>query len=256
VREPRSRSPAAGCIHKKKAGRQGRWPRRCVSPARARRHLYGDVYSSPGLGMRQKQVLMVAFLGQADMQEQLFGHLLAVRAPCAAAPTCGAMQHAPAAWCCVASQGLVLGGLPGVQPCTAKHTCLSWLCGLLLLPCSAGSARTLCSMHTNDNVGDHIPPMCMFEGQARLPVGGAYRAADAVLFVYRLRVSISNAMDVSAAARRPCASARAWRAASRPSTWASSARPRPAAACTRARSGRWRWCARRARLRACICLST
>ena len=48
---------------------------------RRRRHLYGDVYSSPGLGMRQKQVLMVAFLGQADMQEQLFGHLLAVRPP-------------------------------------------------------------------------------------------------------------------------------------------------------------------------------
>lgn len=48
---------------------------------RCRRHLYGDVYSSPGLGMRQKQVLMVAFLGQADMQEQLFGHLLAVRPP-------------------------------------------------------------------------------------------------------------------------------------------------------------------------------
>ncbi|KAK9827381.1 hypothetical protein WJX81_004806 [Elliptochloris bilobata] len=41
------------------------------------RHLYGDVYSSPGLGLRQKQVLMVAFLGQADMHEQLFGHLLA-----------------------------------------------------------------------------------------------------------------------------------------------------------------------------------
>lgn len=43
-----------------------------------RRHLYGDVYSSPGLALRQKQVLMVAFLGQADMHEQLFGHLLAV----------------------------------------------------------------------------------------------------------------------------------------------------------------------------------
>ena len=48
---------------------------------RRRRHLYGDVYSSPGLSLRQKQVLMVAFLGQADMQEQLFGHLLAVRPP-------------------------------------------------------------------------------------------------------------------------------------------------------------------------------
>ena len=48
---------------------------------RRRRHLYGDVYSSPGLGLRQKQVLMLAFLGQADMQEQLFGHLLAVPPP-------------------------------------------------------------------------------------------------------------------------------------------------------------------------------
>ncbi|DBB14766.1 TPA: hypothetical protein ACH3X3_004378 [Trebouxia sp. C0006] len=32
-------------------------------------HLYGDVYSSPGLDMKQKQLLMVAFLGQASMLE-------------------------------------------------------------------------------------------------------------------------------------------------------------------------------------------
>ena len=41
-------------------------------------HLYGDVYSSPGLQLRQKQLLMVAFLAEANMQEQLFGHLVAV----------------------------------------------------------------------------------------------------------------------------------------------------------------------------------
>ena len=44
-----------------------------------RLHLYGDVYSSPGLLLRQKQLLMVAFLAEADMHEQLFGHLIAVQ---------------------------------------------------------------------------------------------------------------------------------------------------------------------------------
>lgn len=43
-----------------------------------RLHLYGDVYSSPGLRMAQKQILMVAFLAEADMHEQLFGHSIAV----------------------------------------------------------------------------------------------------------------------------------------------------------------------------------
>lgn len=40
-------------------------------------HLYGDVYSSPGLSMKQKQILMVAFLGQANMLEEMSGHALA-----------------------------------------------------------------------------------------------------------------------------------------------------------------------------------
>jgi hypothetical protein len=40
-------------------------------------HLYGDVYSSPGIDMRQKQLLMCARLAQADMGEQLFGHAIA-----------------------------------------------------------------------------------------------------------------------------------------------------------------------------------
>ena len=44
-----------------------------------RTHLYGDIYSSPGLAMRQKQLLMCAFLGQANMPDELFGHALAVR---------------------------------------------------------------------------------------------------------------------------------------------------------------------------------
>ena len=44
-----------------------------------RTHLYGDIYSSPGLDMRQKQLLMCAFLGQANMPDELFGHAMAVR---------------------------------------------------------------------------------------------------------------------------------------------------------------------------------
>lgn len=43
------------------------------------KHLYGDVYSSPGLTMRQKQLCTVAGLVHADMMEQLFGHSIAVR---------------------------------------------------------------------------------------------------------------------------------------------------------------------------------
>lgn len=43
-----------------------------------RMHLYGDIYSSPGISMRQKQLLMAAFLAQANMHDQLFGHLIAV----------------------------------------------------------------------------------------------------------------------------------------------------------------------------------
>lgn len=42
-----------------------------------RMHLYGDVYSSPGLTLREKQLLMCAALAEADMAEQLFGHALA-----------------------------------------------------------------------------------------------------------------------------------------------------------------------------------
>jgi alkylhydroperoxidase/carboxymuconolactone decarboxylase family protein YurZ len=44
-----------------------------------RAHLYGDVYSSPGLSLRRKQLLMCAALSEANMHEQLFGHALAVR---------------------------------------------------------------------------------------------------------------------------------------------------------------------------------
>lgn len=50
-----------------------------------RTHLYGDIYSSPGLNLQQKQLLMVAFLSQADMPDELFGHALAVIAPAFAA---------------------------------------------------------------------------------------------------------------------------------------------------------------------------
>lgn len=49
---------------------------RCRPPPR-RQHLYGDVYSSPGLGLRQKQLLTCAFLAEAAMPDQLFGHALA-----------------------------------------------------------------------------------------------------------------------------------------------------------------------------------
>ena len=40
-------------------------------------HLYGDVYTTPGLPLATKQLLMVAFLGEAVMPDQLFGHALA-----------------------------------------------------------------------------------------------------------------------------------------------------------------------------------
>lgn len=39
--------------------------------------LYGNVYSSPGISLAQKQLLMAAFLSAFDMPDQLFGHLLA-----------------------------------------------------------------------------------------------------------------------------------------------------------------------------------
>jgi alkylhydroperoxidase/carboxymuconolactone decarboxylase family protein YurZ len=39
--------------------------------------LYGNIYSSPGISLSQKQLLMVAFLAVYDMPDQLFGHLLA-----------------------------------------------------------------------------------------------------------------------------------------------------------------------------------
>lgn len=39
-------------------------------------HLYGDVYATPGLPLATKQLLMVAFLGEAGMPDQLFGHAL------------------------------------------------------------------------------------------------------------------------------------------------------------------------------------
>lgn len=54
--------------------------RRCQTYAH-RLHLYGDIYSSPGITLRQKQLLMAAFLGEANMHDQLFGHLIAVRLP-------------------------------------------------------------------------------------------------------------------------------------------------------------------------------
>ena len=40
-------------------------------------HLYGDVYSSPGLGMLSKQHLTIAGLVKSNMMEQLYGHALA-----------------------------------------------------------------------------------------------------------------------------------------------------------------------------------
>ena len=64
-----------------------------------RLHLYGDIYSSPGISLRQKQLLMCAFLGEANMPEQLFGHLLAVSD--AAAPSlCLLWTCRPSAACC------------------------------------------------------------------------------------------------------------------------------------------------------------
>ncbi|KAK9808538.1 hypothetical protein WJX73_006328 [Symbiochloris irregularis] len=40
-------------------------------------HAYGDIYSSPGLNLQQKQIFIIGFLGTADMHDELFGHCLA-----------------------------------------------------------------------------------------------------------------------------------------------------------------------------------
>jgi hypothetical protein len=40
-------------------------------------HLYGDVYSSPGLSMLSKQHLTIAGLVKSNMMDQLYGHALA-----------------------------------------------------------------------------------------------------------------------------------------------------------------------------------
>jgi len=40
-------------------------------------HLYGDVYSSPGLSMLQKQYLTIAGLVKSNMLDQLYGHAIA-----------------------------------------------------------------------------------------------------------------------------------------------------------------------------------
>lgn len=42
-----------------------------------RLHCYGDIYSSPGISMKCKQLLMCARLAQANMGDQLFGHAIA-----------------------------------------------------------------------------------------------------------------------------------------------------------------------------------
>lgn len=39
--------------------------------------LYGDVYSSPGISMRLKEIVACAFLAAADMPDQLLGHAVA-----------------------------------------------------------------------------------------------------------------------------------------------------------------------------------
>ena len=48
-------------------------------PGSGRTHLYGDIYSSPGITLAQRQLFMVAFLAEAHMHEELFGHAYAVR---------------------------------------------------------------------------------------------------------------------------------------------------------------------------------
>jgi len=69
-------------------------------------HLYGDVYSSPGLDLRRKQLLMCARLAQADMGEQLFGHALAVSSMALARRTShmpGILLHVMMLMCLIAS---------------------------------------------------------------------------------------------------------------------------------------------------------
>lgn len=50
----------------------------CEKLGFCRTHLYGDIYSSPGITLAQRQLFMVAFLAEAHMHEELFGHAYAV----------------------------------------------------------------------------------------------------------------------------------------------------------------------------------
>ena len=54
-------------------------------------HLYGDIYSSPGLPLATKQLLTVTGLADADMPTQLYGHAVAALR-CGVAPP--ALRHA------------------------------------------------------------------------------------------------------------------------------------------------------------------
>lgn len=54
-------------------------------------HLYGDVYSSPGLPLATKQLLTVAGLADADMPTQVYGHAVAALR---AGATPAALRHA------------------------------------------------------------------------------------------------------------------------------------------------------------------
>jgi len=42
-----------------------------------RLHCYGDIYSSPGLSLRQKQLMISGFLAEAEMHDEFFGHCIA-----------------------------------------------------------------------------------------------------------------------------------------------------------------------------------
>lgn len=73
------RRPSVSSLAAARATPHGARRRAALSlpPVPCRLHLYGDVYSSPGLDMRQKQLLTCAFLSEANMPDQLFGHALA-----------------------------------------------------------------------------------------------------------------------------------------------------------------------------------
>ncbi|CAL8463741.1 g3275 [Coccomyxa elongata] len=74
-----------------------------------RLHAYGDVYSNPGLSLQQKQLITSAFLSEANMHDEMFGHLLA------------AMRFGADEAACRAAIEIAFRASPAVQPPHEEH---------------------------------------------------------------------------------------------------------------------------------------